>query len=163
MKWISVVEKMISEECRGKDSEFLRMTGLSTAHLRNWRLGKNSTPQLKTIEKIESGLNITIETDNDGMPVGYQRAAKGIGDARIPSKDGIPESAQGEYDQLTFASGGQNWAELSDQERAYYEELYLRMELIIEEANAERHRRVQQAVNEFRKLMKDRALGISSK
>lgn len=163
MSWITIVETMISEECRGKDAEFLRLTGLSTAHLRNWRLGRNSVPQLKTIEKIETGLRVKIETDNDGTPVGYQREPEGSSEPHTQPRTGIPESAQAEYDLLTFVSGGQSWSQLSDQDRAYYEELYLRMELIIDEANAERDRRIQQAVNEFRKLMKDKVLGISSK
>ncbi len=169
MNWISLVEKMISDECRGKDSEFLKLTGLTTAHLRNWRHGRSSNPQLRTIEKIEAGLKVRIQTDKNGIPVGYERTPaelKSDGSKRaaeLPEDSSIPASAQSEYDDLAFTGEGRGWSQLPESERAYFEELFQRMRLIIAEANADRDRKVEQAVNEFRRIMKEKVLGITSK
>lgn len=176
MNWSTILQKIIDGECRGTDSVFVRKTGLSTAHLASWRKNPSMVPQLSTIEKIERGLGIRIRMDH-GRPTGYETVpadqatipakAEGLTPAIVPSgiresphAPTVPRSARDVYDNFEFFGGKTDWMELSDTERGYFEALYARMEAEIDEADAERDRRVERAVNELHRLVRDKLLGI---
>lgn len=179
MHWPELLKKIIDAECRGIDAEFLRKTGLSTAHLANWRKSPSMNPHLFTIEKIERGLGIKIRMQH-GRPTGYEAVPAEPPPPQLPLQipsgmrivnhdtihpprtPSVPRSARDVYDNFEFFGGKTDWLDLTDTERGYFEALYARMEAEIDEANAERERRVEKAVSELHRLVRDKLLGITN-
>lgn len=139
--------------------EFLSKVGLSSWAYHKWKDGNYpSTPNLKRME-LEYGFRFIF--NEYGEPVDFKLNANGTApEERKIKTPSAPKSAREEYENLEFYGGKVEWIDLPDDVRAYFEDLFKRMEMKIDEAYSECTHRVDQAVSEFRRLIKDKVLGI---
>lgn len=179
--FIDLIERIIAEEFRGKEAEFLKATGLTTAHMTTWRKTPDVTPQLKTIERIENTLNGAFLVDSAGRPTAWQRkpsAATGPPPSSAQAKQGvvdepsdIPASARETYETYEFVGGKMEWLDLPEETRGYYEGLHSLLTTQIDRAiddyeaglrdlRAARDAQIRKALSEYEEIFQKKMLGL---
>ncbi len=169
MKFYKLIKDILNT-LRMEKAEFQRLTGINPVNITWWEQHPDTLPQMKTIKRIEQGLGIIFEFDEDGRPTGWQKSDGSIipdsapapashpkeksSSAPVPVKmpmqttysgGSIPASPMELYDSLILYGDKMDWDELTSIDRKFYESLFQIFLLEIEEANSVYDRTIEQA------------------
>jgi hypothetical protein len=168
MKFYKLIKDILNT-LRMEKAEFQRLTGINPVNITWWEQHPDTLPQMKTIKRIEQGLGIVFEFDEDGRTTGWQRSdgasasdngsmmgtigkdkVLGGGTSSTVAQNAlasvsVPASASELYAQFDTFSDNKDWEGLSVTEMKFYENLHQVFLLEVEQANANYERTMDQA------------------
>ena len=83
MKFYKLIKDILNT-LRMEKAEFQRLTGINPVNITWWEQHPDTLPQMKTIKRIEQGLGIVFDFDEDGRPVNWQKSDQ------VPGTDTSP-------------------------------------------------------------------------